>query len=132
MARHPGRTLDGWRGRGWAARSTMLTVMQHSPGGRSPSLRLRYRRSPLGWHLQTRVAGQAPATYLPVADEAARALAAASGGRPFGSLGALVGVGATAHLLGGARLGSDVQTCVVSPDLQVWGYPGWGCEEWRS
>ncbi len=124
MARHPGRTLDGWRGRGWGARSTMLTVMQHSPGGHSPSLRLRYRRSPLGWHLQTQVEGQAPATHLPVADDAARAFAAASGGRAFGSLGALAGIGATAHLLGGARLGSDDRTSVVSPDLQVWGYPG--------
>jgi cholesterol oxidase len=126
MARHPGRTVDGWRGRGWSARSTMLTVMQHSDGHgpESPSLRLRFRRSPLGWHLATQVEGAAPATHLPIADEAARALAAASGGEAFGSLGALLGVGATAHRLGGARIGSDKRTSVVAPDLQVWGYPG--------
>ena len=124
MARHPSRTLDGWRGQGWSARSTMLTVMQHGDGSDSPSLRLAYRRSAPGWRLRTEVEGAAPATHLPVADDAARALAATSGGEPFGSLGALLGVGATAHLLGGARLGSDERAAVVSPDLEVWGYPG--------
>jgi cholesterol oxidase len=124
MARHPSRTMDGWRGRGWSARSTMLTVMQHGDGADSPSLRLAYRRSALGWRLRTELAGAAPATHLPVADDAARVLAAASGGAPFGSLGALLGVGATAHLLGGARLGGDERASVVSPDLEVRGYPG--------
>jgi cholesterol oxidase len=33
-------------------------------------------------------------------------------------------MGATAHVLGGARLGADPQTSVVSPDHEVWGYPG--------
>ena len=33
-------------------------------------------------------------------------------------------MGATAHILGGARLGTDPATSVVSPDHEVWGYPG--------
>ena len=129
MLRHPGAAGDALRGRGWSARTTMLTVMQHDDpagGEDSPSLTLRYRRTRLGWLLATAVEsdGRAPAAFLPAANEAARAVARASGGRAFGSVGALLGVGATAHILGGARLGADPGASVVSPDHEVWGYPG--------
>jgi cholesterol oxidase len=105
-ARHPGEVRDGMRGRGWSARTTMLTVMQHddpTAGLETPTLTLRYRKGPLGWALGTRVppGGRAPDTFLPAANDAGRAVARASGGRVYGSLGALLGMGATAHILGG-------------------------------
>ena len=128
VLRRPGTLLDAARGRDWSARTTMLTVMQHDDptAEGTVGLTLRYRRTPLGWLLATSTepGDTPPATWLPAADEAARALARASGGRAFGSIGALLGVGATAHLLGGARLGADPGDSVVSPEQEVWGYPG--------
>ena len=129
MVRHPGQVREGMRGRGWSARTTMLTVMQHddpTSGVETPTLTLRYRKGPLGWMLGTSVpeGGRAPDTFLPAANDAGRAVARASGGTVYGSIGALLGVGATAHILGGARLGTDPTTSVVSPDHEVWGYPG--------
>lgn len=129
VLRHPGRLRDGLRGKGWSARNTMLTVMAHDDvahDGATPTLTLRYRRGPAGWMLSSSVPadGRAPQTFLPVANDAGRALARASGGAVYGSLGALMGMGATAHILGGARLGADPSTSVVSPDHEVWGYPG--------
>jgi cholesterol oxidase len=129
MLRHPVRTASDLGTRGWSARTTMLTVMQHDDpeaGQDSPTLTLRYRKGRAGWMLSTAVpeGGSAPASYLPAANASARALAQTSGGTAQGSIGAMFGMGATAHILGGARLGTDPQTSVVSPDHQVWGYPG--------
>ncbi|MCU0284473.1 MAG: GMC family oxidoreductase [Candidatus Nanopelagicales bacterium] len=129
MVRRPGAVREGMRGRGWSARTTMLTVMQHddpTSGEDTPTLTLRYRRTPLGWMLASSVppGGRAPDTFLPQANAAARALARASGGQPYGSIAALFGMGATAHILGGARLGADPATSVCSPDHEVWGHPG--------
>ncbi len=129
MLRHPGMASDGMRARGWSARTTMLTVMQHDDpdaGDDTPTLALRYRRGPSGWGLSSGVppGGRAPATFLPAANDAAFAVAEASGGRAYGSIAALLGTGATAHILGGARLGTDPSTSVVTPGQEVWGYPG--------
>jgi cholesterol oxidase len=129
MVRRPGLVRDGMRGAGWSARTTMLTVMQHDDptgGATTPTLTLRYRRTPVGWALATTVppGGRAPDTFLPQANAAALALAGASGGQPYGSVAALFGVGATAHVLGGARLGADPTTSVCSPEQEVWGHPG--------
>ena len=129
LLRHPARMVRDLAGRDWSARTTMLTVMQHDDPGSgqdTPTLSLRYRRTPAGWLLGTTVpeGGRAPEAYLPVANRAAHAMAAASGGRAFGSVPAMAGIGATAHVLGGARLGVDPGSSVVSPDHEVWGYPG--------
>ena len=63
---------------------------------------MRYRKGPLGWALGTTVhdGGRAPDTFHPVANEAGRAVAQASGGTVYGSLGARQGGGGTAHILG--------------------------------
>lgn len=129
VLRHPVRTAQDMGTRGWSARTTMLTVMQHDDPEISqdtPTLTLRYRKTRAGWLMSTAVpdGGRAPESYLPAANESARAVAAASGGTAYGSIGAMFGVGATAHVLGGARLGSDPTSSVVSPDHEVWGYPG--------
>lgn len=130
MLRHPVRTGRDMVGPGaWSARTTVLTVMQHddpASGQESPTLTLRYRRTALGWRLGTTVppGGRAPLANLPEANASARALAEASGGTAYGSVLAHAGLGATAHVLGGARLGIDPATSVVSPEHEVWGYPG--------
>jgi cholesterol oxidase len=62
---------------------------------------------------------------LPEADAAGQAVAEVSGGRAYATvLDSLLGMGATAHILGGAVLGPDRDSGVVDPDLQVHGYPG--------
>jgi cholesterol oxidase len=64
-------------------------------------------------------------TYLPQANQAGRAVAAASGGRAFGTLmDPLLGVGATAHILGGAVVAASPADGVVDTDHRVFAGPG--------
>jgi cholesterol oxidase len=52
-------------------------------------------------------------------------VAAASGGTAYGIwIDSLLGRAATAHVLGGAVVGDDGARAVVSPDHEVFGYPG--------
>jgi cholesterol oxidase len=105
MLRDPAAATAHVRARDWHERVTVLTVMQHDDN----EIALELRRGPLGWGLRSRLApGAAPIpTYLPQASAAARAVAAASGGTPYGTLlDPVLGIGATAHILGGAVIGA--------------------------
>lgn len=109
--------------RRWNRRATILTVMQHAES----ELRLELRRSALGWRLGSALAPgeQRTPTCLPEASATARAVARASGGRAYGSLQeTLFDLSTTAHILGGAPIGGDIEEGVVSPDHEVHGYPG--------
>ena len=123
MARHPLQATANLRAREWHRRVTVLTVMQHADN----ALALRYERGPLGWRLVTEIPeGEVPApVYLPIANEAARAVARASGGRPYGVLlESLLGMATTAHILGGAVIGADAGAGVVDTEHHVFGYRG--------
>jgi cholesterol oxidase len=88
---------------------------------------LDYRRGPLGWRLRSSLpAGVAPVPVsLPQADAAGRAVAEVSGGRAYSTiLESLLGIGATAHILGGAVLAEDRAHGVVDPEHRVFGYDG--------
>ncbi|WP_262852114.1 FAD-dependent oxidoreductase [Mumia quercus] len=111
--------------KGFLQRLTVLTTMQHSDN----ALALEWRRSPVRpWRrvLRSRVAdGVRPPSYLPVANAATRAYAEASGGRPLNLLGESVGgLSITAHILGGAVMGSDPSSGVVDARHEVHGHPG--------
>lgn len=109
--------------RRWNRRATILTVMQHADS----ELRLEYRPSATGWRLRSALAAGAKRApvCLPQAAATARAVARASGGRPYGSLQeTLFGVSTTAHILGGVPVGESATDGVVSADHQVFGYPG--------
>ncbi|HPE13159.1 MAG: GMC family oxidoreductase [Actinobacteria bacterium] len=111
------------RAKDWHKRITILTVMQRADN----EMALSYRKGPLGWALRSEIpAGVDPVPVsLPEADAAGRAVAEVSGGRAYATvLDSLLGMGATAHILGGAVLGPDPDSGVVDTDLQVHGYPG--------
>ncbi len=111
------------RARGWHRRVSILTVMQHADN----ELSLTYRRKPWGWSLASTqpAGGEHAPTHLPQADAAGRAMAQVSGGTAYGTfMDSLAGVGATAHILGGAVVGADPKTAVLDTDHRVFGYRG--------
>jgi cholesterol oxidase len=116
--RHPViflRSLSVYR---WSEHSVILLVMQ----SRDNSLRVVRRR----WRLSTKPGhGEPNPTYLPVANEAARAAAVAMGGFPGSSLNeVLLRAPVTAHPLGGASIGDSAASGVVDAYHRVYGCPG--------
>jgi cholesterol oxidase len=83
------------------------------------------RRSRWGrWSLTSRPGeGTASPSWLPVAHDVARRMAARVGGRPSGSLSDVVGSTMTAHFIGGCAIGATPTDGVVDPYLRVHGYP---------
>jgi cholesterol oxidase len=123
VLRDPATATASVRARNWHSRVTVLTVMQHDDN----ELALQLRRGPLGWGLRSRLAAGAPAipTHLPQANAAARAVARASGGTPYGTFfDPLLGIGATAHILGGAVIGPSPDSGVVDTAHRVFATPG--------
>lgn len=123
MLRHPGLATANARARDWHKRVTVLTVMQHADN----EMALTLKRGLTGWRLRSSLPdGADPVPVrLDQADAAGRAVAAVSGGRPFSTIiESLFGMGATAHILGGAVLGADPSVAVVDPDQRVFGYDG--------
>jgi len=118
VLRDPRAATANMRASDWNTRVTVLTVMQHDDN----EIALELRRGPLGWGLRSRLAvGAAPIpTYLPQASAAARAVAEASGGTPYGTLlDPVLGVGATAHILGGAVIATTPENGVVDTAHRV-------------
>ncbi|MGD9956488.1 MAG: GMC family oxidoreductase N-terminal domain-containing protein [Candidatus Nanopelagicales bacterium] len=118
LVRDPRTATANIGARDWNRRVTVLTVMQHDDN----EIALELRRGPLGWGLRSRRApGAAPIpTYLPQANAAARAVAAASGGTAYGTLlDPVLGIGATAHILGGAVIATSPEQGVVDLEHRV-------------
>ncbi len=111
---------------GWARRSTILLVMQSLDN----SLRL-VRKRPFYWPFRRRLTSQQdPAqppipTFIPVANQAARDIAGRTGGFPSSSINEVVlNVPTTAHILGGASMGSTPNDGVIDGRNRVYGYEG--------
>lgn len=125
IAARPDRQVRTTFARSFLQRLTVLTVMQHHDS----ELTLQLRRSPFRpWRrvLRSRLVGGArPPSFLPVANRVTRALAEASGGRPLNLVGESVGaLSVTAHILGGAVMGTGPEDGVVDSDHEVFGHPG--------
>lgn len=123
VVRNPWTATANMRARGWHRRVSILTVMQHADN----ELSLTYRRRPWGWSLASTqpAGGEHAPTHLPQADAAGRAMAQVSGGTAYGTfMDSLAGVGATAHILGGAVVGADPESAVLDTDHRVFGYRG--------
>ncbi len=123
--RHPLDFLRGWFLPGWAARTTILLVMQTEDN----LMRLRQGRNLFTLFRRGLVAerddGRAVPARLPIADEATRRLAAKKDGFAGVSVGAaLLNIPLTAHILGGCPFGLDAAEGVVGLDCQVHNYPG--------
>jgi cholesterol oxidase len=123
-ARHPVtlvRSLSVYR---WSERTIILLVMQAKPG----SLRVRERRRlpGFGFRLTTsQTAGEPSPTFIPEANEAARVTADVIGGVAGSALNeVLLNVPTTAHILGGACIGTSAENGVVDAYHRVFGHPG--------
>ena len=121
IARHPWRATANVRARDWHRRLTVLTVMQHADNEMSLRLRRRLGR----WRLSSQLAAGVPRipAFLPQADAAGAAVARAGAGQAYSTLlESLFGVGATAHILGGAVLGPSPDSAVVDDRQRVFRY----------
>lgn len=118
IVRRPRRWLNPLRTRGWSRRTVIFTVMQSVDS----SLRLRPAR--FGRRLVTEPShGPVPSSYLPIANEVAQRAARIIGGYPQSSIAeSLLGAPTTAHILGGAVIGSSADDGVVDRYRRAFGY----------
>jgi cholesterol oxidase len=128
-ARHPVTFLRSVSVRHWSERTIIGLVMQ----SRDNSITVSAKRRPGGGVGLTSKQGHGEPnpTWIPIGHKALHQLAVrlqerAGGVRalPGGSLGEIVDIPLTAHLLGGAVISDDPAKGVVDPWHRVWGYPG--------
>ncbi len=125
ILRAPVRHVRTVTARNFERRLTALTVMQDLDN----ELSFVFGRSPVRpWKrvLRSRaVPGREAPSFLPVANDAARAFAASSGGTPLNLLAESAGGrSVTAHILGGAVIGASAADGVVDARHEVHGHPG--------
>jgi cholesterol oxidase len=126
LARHPRRSTEAMRtGSRWHKRITLLTVMQNLDN----EMAFTWGRGFYSGYqpgLQSAVpSGQSAPTYIPEANEAARAYAAAADGVPTNALPeSALNMSVTAHVLGGCVIGEHPGQGVVDSTHEVFGYPG--------
>ena len=120
--RHPGRFLRSLSVRRWSERSVILLVMQ----SRDNSINLRWKPGRKRVRLRSEQGtGEPNPTLIPEAAEAARHAADIMGGDPFGSFNeAILDVPVTAHILGGAVIGTDNEHGVIDGYQRVFGHDG--------
>ncbi len=122
VIRHPIRFLRSLSVRRWSERSVILLVMQSYDN----SLRMFRKRGRFGSRLTTEPShGKPLPSYIPLANEAARVAARVMDGQPMSSINeVLLDVPTTAHILGGACIGSSPETGVIDPYHRVFGHDG--------
>lgn len=108
--------------RGASERGIIALVMQNL----NNSITLNGERTRAGrFRLRSRQGEGAPnPSWIPVANEAMRRLAAIVGGRPMGNWGEVIDAPITAHFIGGAVIGLTAADGVIDPYHRVHGYPG--------
>jgi len=120
----PHRFLKTLFVRQWHRTVSVLTVMQDHDN----QLRFSFARS-FGANRarlrSERAPGKAAPSYLPIANQAARAFAEVSNGVPQSFVSESVGnLSTTAHVLGGCAMGRDAREGVIDDKHEVFGYPG--------
>lgn len=120
--RHPLRFLRTLWPFGWSRKSIILLVMQSLDN--AMSFRARKRWFGNGVRLSTEQDPVRPnPTYIDAGNKAASWIAARAGGiAQSGLLEATANIPTTAHILGGAAIGSDAEHGVVDSDQRVFGY----------
>jgi cholesterol oxidase len=121
VLRHPVNFLKVMRPKGWSQRTIIVLVMQTLDN----AIALRPKRKRNGdVRLTTEQDPEKPnPTFIPVANEAAEWLAERTGGIAQSSFSeALFNVPNTAHILGGAVIGSSPEDGVVDSKQRVFGY----------
>lgn len=124
ILRHPLDWLRTLNPFGWAQRTIILLVMQTVDN----YMRLRLRRRwwwPFSRKLTTELAPgmTKPPSYIPIANEFARRMAARMNGIPQSSVNEVwLNMPITAHIMGGACIGRSADEAVVDRNLRVFGY----------
>jgi cholesterol oxidase len=120
VLRHPIRTFRTWVVRDWGRHTMILLYMS------TDDSHLRLLRGRGTGRLVTRVSrGTAPKASIPEATSLGDAVAAHTDGYPVSFIMEMLsGTPTTAHLLGGAVMGSGPEHGVIDADHQVWNYPG--------
>jgi cholesterol oxidase len=104
----------------WSERTIIALVMQNVDS----SITVKGKKSLLGWKLTSKNDSHKPnATYIPVANEVVRRIAANRGGIAGGNIGELINAPFTAHFVGGCVIGDSDKSGVVDPYHRVWNYP---------
>jgi cholesterol oxidase len=123
VARHPGQLASLYAGLNhWSERAVIGLTMQTLDN----SITVYPKRTRLGRLKLTSKQGHGAAnpTWIPVANETMRRVAARIGGFPLGSIGEVVNVPMTAHFIGGCVIGDRPESGVVDPYHRVYGCPG--------
>jgi cholesterol oxidase len=121
IALHPRRFAQAMFPRHWSRRTIILLVMQTLDN----AIALRARRGPFGLlRMTTEQDPERPnPTFIPVANRAAEWFARRTGGTAQSSvMEALLNIPTTAHILGGAVIGADVERGVLDARQRVFGY----------
>jgi len=121
IVRHPGWLLELIVKPRWGERSIVVLVMQTLPG----AMEFTFKRRRSGRvKIQTRQSSEHPnPTFIPAANAFTTWLARETGGAPGSSVPeALFGIPTTAHVLGGAVIGSSADDGVIDANHHVFGY----------
>jgi cholesterol oxidase len=122
-ARHPGRLVSLYGGMNhWSERAIIGLTMQALDN----SITVYPKRTWLGRTKLTSRQGHGPPapSWIPVANETMRRIAARIGGFPLGSIGEVAGKPMTAHFIGGCVIGETAAAGVVDGYQRVFGHPG--------
>ncbi len=123
VTRHPGQLASLYVGMNhWSERAVIGLTMQTLDN----SITVYPERTRLGRvKLASRQGHGVPSpTWIPTANEAMRRVAARIGGFPLNSIGEMVNIPMTAHLLGGCVIGDSPQNGVVDPYQRLYGHLG--------
>ncbi|MCD4524636.1 GMC family oxidoreductase N-terminal domain-containing protein [Nocardioides sp. cx-173] len=107
----------------WSERTVIALVMQSLDN----SITTFGKRGRLTgrWRMSSRQGHGAPnPTWIPVANEVVRRMAAVLGGTPGSSIGEPFNMPLTAHFIGGCAIGTEPDNGVVDPYQRVFNYPG--------
>jgi cholesterol oxidase len=122
-ASHPGRLLSLYSGMNhWSERAVIGLTMQTLDN----SITVYPKRTMLGRVKLTSTEGHgSPSpTWIPVANETMRRIAARIGGFPLNSLGEMVDIPMTAHFIGGCVIGDSPDSGVVDAYHRMYGHAG--------
>jgi cholesterol oxidase len=115
--------LDLYDFKHWSERTVIALVMQSLDNSITTyGKRGRFTRR---WRMTSRQGHGAPnPSWIPVANDAVRRIAAAVDGTPGGNIGEPFGMPLTAHFIGGCAIGDSPETGVIDAYQRVYGHPG--------
>ena len=117
VLRHPYVFAKSLSVRHWSEKTIIVLVMQTVDNS------ITVRRTKRGKLTSAPGHGAPNPSWIPVAHEATRRIAAEIGGFPGGTVGDIANVPMTAHIIGGCVISADPSNGVIDPYHRVHGYP---------